>query len=127
MYIVDESIVDLKSIEKKIIDILELEKCESKDLGKKKFSYPILKKTVGNYVLLNFEVERIKIPLLKEKMKWFKEILRFLIVNLDNEKHFRHPKRKKTFSHDFKSSKDFKTGDKKVKNNISFKIKTTNS
>ncbi len=92
VYIVDNDAGDLADIQQKLTELIggKVEKTEK--LGHRKFAYPIKKKESGHYFLLQAVVEKPRIVEFKKRVRQIKEILRCLVINLDNEKHFRYPK-----------------------------------
>lgn len=89
VYIVDADLQEVDLVQNKINNLLDLVDVEHRSLGVKKFSYPIKKKFTGHYFLLKTEQTGDKINHVAREMRWIPEILRFLVVNLSKEKHFR--------------------------------------
>src|SRR5260370_33944338 len=54
-------------------------------LGKKKLAYPIKKTRNGFYVLRVFEVEGSKLTPLDNKLRSMEPIIRYLVVNLEDQ------------------------------------------
>lgn len=110
VYIVDLSVAEPDKVMEKIAALINLKKLKVDDWGVKKFAYPIKKQKQGHYFVTKFVLESHLLPSFKEKLRWFKEILRFLVINLDNEKHFRYPKfQRKMHSKSFVSTTIKKT------------------
>ena len=58
---------------------------EFKDLGKKKLAYPIKKEVSGNYFLMNVEATHDVIAEFNRKVRINENILRHLVLKLDEE------------------------------------------
>ena len=58
---------------------------EFKDLGKKKLAYPIKKEIGGNYFLMTVEASHDVIAEFDRKIRINEDILRHLIIRLDEE------------------------------------------
>ena len=89
VYIVDEQIKDVTVVQKKIDALLDISLVKHQSLGVKRFAYPIKKKLSGHYFLIKVKQEGEKIKNFVNEVRWVPEILRFLVVNLAKEKHFR--------------------------------------
>jgi len=50
--------------------------------GKRKFAYPIKHSTEGFYDVINFDLEKEKVALLKSKLNLMQEVLRYLFTAL---------------------------------------------
>jgi len=72
-----------------------------KNLGNKKFAYPIKHILRGFYIAVNFEVEPKKIKMINKKLKLTPEVLRYLIVK-KKIKEKREKKGKETKKEDLK-------------------------
>lgn len=92
VYIVDAETADVSLVQKKINSLLAQEEIEHKSLGVKKFAYPIKKKTSGHYFLVKTQQDAPQIKNFATEARWIPEILRFLVVSLAKEKHFRFSK-----------------------------------
>lgn len=72
--------------EKMLTDIKKwggkMEKEKVTELGEKKFAYPIKKQLKGDYVLLEFESDRVEAEL-ENKVRIHNDILRHLLVRID--------------------------------------------
>jgi len=72
--------------EKMLTDIKKwggkMEKDKVIELGEKKFAYPIKKQLKGDYVLLEFESDRVEAEL-ENKVRIHNDILRHLLVRMD--------------------------------------------
>ena len=90
VYIVDDQISDVGSVQAKIDALFPGDQIEHQSLGIKKFAYPIKKKLSGHYFLIKTNQEGEKIKEFSGEIRWIPEILRFLIINLAKEKHFRY-------------------------------------
>lgn len=74
---------DFPIISTKVKDLIEKQEgkiLEEKNLGQKRLAYEIKRVYQGFYLLLNFEIDSLKIKILNEKLKQFPEILRHLII-----------------------------------------------
>lgn len=89
VYILKEEVNDFKSIQKKIEDILNGEVIKHELLETRELAYPIKKETKGHYIILNIKTDGQNIIKFNSKVKFIKEIIRSLVINLDNEKKFK--------------------------------------
>jgi len=74
---------DFPIISTKVKDLIEKQEgkiLEEKNLGGKRLVYKIKRVYQGFYLLLNFEIDSLKIKILNEKLKQFPEILRHFII-----------------------------------------------
>jgi small subunit ribosomal protein S6 len=65
---------------KKIITELEGQILKVKEWGRKEFSYPVKKKTSGNYFLWEIELSEKAIGNFTKKIKLEEEVLRYLLI-----------------------------------------------
>ena len=94
VFIIDPTEKAIEQVEKKLVDFL----VDSKNLkinrwGLKKFAYPIKKHTNGHYIQINCQLSAAVIAALPAKLNLVRPLLRYLIINLDNEKKFRYKER----------------------------------
>lgn len=104
IYIINPQEQDLEKIKASLLEMLN----DPKELkvniwGLKKFAYPIKKHDSGHYIQINCQISGETAKALPAKLNLTKSVLRYLIVNLDNEKRFRYktkPWHTKSFKRD---------------------------
>ncbi len=90
MYIVKTNLEekDIKSLNESLQEIFKLDDSkivEFKELGQKKLAYPIKKEVNGLYFLLTVEANNQAVNEFKHKISINENVLRHLIVKLDEE------------------------------------------
>lgn len=70
---------------KSVITSMKGEITESKDLGQKKFAYPIKKEITGHYFVVNFDANNEIVAELDRKARIDENVLRHMIIRLDEE------------------------------------------
>ena len=89
--ILTENTSDLASLEQKIFNMFaKSNELQVKKWGLKKFAYPIKKQQQGYYYQINTKLSAADVTKLTPQFNLMKDVLRFLIINQDNEKHFRY-------------------------------------
>ncbi len=112
IYIVNPDVPSLDVVKKKIAALLGEKEIKHQDLGLKKFAYAIKKKTSGHYFLLRVQKAGKQIKKFVDEVRWMPEVLRFLVVNLAKEKHFRFSSPKKVKLNEDDSVKSFLSSDR---------------
>ncbi len=94
VYIIDPTEKAVEQVEKKLVDLLiDAKNLKISHWGLKKFAYPIQKQTSGHYIQINCQLSAAVVAALPGKLNLVKPLLRYLIINLDNEKKFRYKER----------------------------------
>lgn len=70
---------------KSVITSMKGEITESKDLGQKKFAYPINKEVTGYYFVVNFNANNEIVAELDRKARIDESVVRHMIIKLDEE------------------------------------------
>ncbi len=78
---VNATVENLKSV----ITSMKGEITDSKDLGQKKLAYPIKKEITGFYYVVDFNANNELIVELDRKAKIDENVIRHMIINLDEE------------------------------------------
>lgn len=91
--------IDLENTTKKIEKIIESQsgKIEKKDnWGKRKLAYKIKKLDWGIYVFYDILIEPSKVRGINDKLRITEEVLRYLIVSLEDIRYLKKPNQKPT-------------------------------
>lgn len=81
----EENAVKVAEDLKSIITSMKGEITDSKDLGNKKLAYPIKKEITGFYFVVNFNANNEIVSELDRKARINENILRHMIIRLDEE------------------------------------------
>ena len=90
MFIVKATIDEAKVAEvaenlKSVITSMKGEITDSKDLGQKKLAYPIKKEVTGFYFVVNFNADNETVAELDRKARIDENVIRHMIIRLDEE------------------------------------------
>jgi small subunit ribosomal protein S6 len=87
MFIVKSSLESdaLKKITEELKKVFSDKKLEFKDMGQKRFAYPIKKELSGYYYLITTEATPEEVESFKHKVLINEDVIRHLIIKLDEE------------------------------------------
>ena len=90
MFIVKATIDEAKVSEvaenlKSVITSMKGEITDSKDMGQKKLAYPIKKELTGFYFVVNFNADKETVAELDRKARIDENVIRHMIIRLDEE------------------------------------------
>ena len=81
----DEKVSGIANDIKKVVEGEKSKITEFKELGLKKLAYPIKKEINGYYYLIHFTTEKSELEEINRKLRINENVLRHLIIKLDEE------------------------------------------